>query len=71
MIGVSRQAIVHYNHGRNPILPNASLRQRLRLLAVIQIFSAGAFILNLSAMILLYLNINDAGSWLFSAPSFL
>jgi uncharacterized membrane protein (DUF485 family) len=43
----------------------ASLRQRLRLLAVIQTFSAGAFILNLSAMISLYLNISDAGSWLF------
>jgi hypothetical protein len=41
------------------------LRQRLRLLAVIQTFSAGAFILNLSAMISLYLNISDAGSWLF------
>jgi len=41
------------------------LRQRLRLLAVIQTFSAGAFILNLSAMISLYLNISNAGSWLF------
>ena len=43
----------------------ASLRQRLRLLAVIQTFSAGTLILNLSAMISLYLNISDAGSWLF------
>ncbi|MDC0476481.1 hypothetical protein OAN83_01640 [Alphaproteobacteria bacterium] len=33
-----------------------------------QIFSVVAFILNLSAMILLYLNTGDAGSWLlFSA----
>ena len=48
----------------------ASLRQCLRLLAAIQRFLAGAFILNLSAMISLYLNISDAGSWLFSAPSF-
>ena len=43
----------------------ASLRQRLRSLAVIQTFSAGAFILNLSAMISLCLNISDAVSWLF------
>ena len=43
----------------------ASLRQRLRLLAVTQTFSAVAFILNLSAMISLYLNISDAGSWFF------
>ena len=43
----------------------ASLRQRLRLLAVTQTFSAVAFILNLSAMISLYLNTGDAGSWLF------
>jgi hypothetical protein len=41
------------------------LRQRLRLLAVTQTFSAVAFILNLSAMISLYLNTGDAGSWLF------
>jgi hypothetical protein len=40
----------------------------LRLRAVNQTFSAVAFILNLSAMILLYLNTGDAGSWLlFSA----
>ena len=37
----------------------------LRLLAVTQTFSAVAFILNLSAMISLYLNTGDAGSWLF------
>ena len=43
----------------------ASLRQRLRLRAVTQTFSAVAFILNLSAMISLYLNAGDAGSWLF------
>ena len=43
----------------------ASLRQRLRLLAVTQTFFAVAFILNLSAMISLYLNTGDAGSWLF------
>ena len=47
----------------------ASLRQRLRLLAVTQTFSAVAFILNLSTMISLYLNTGDVGSWLFSAPS--
>jgi hypothetical protein len=43
----------------------ASLRQRLRLLAIIQTCSALAFILNLSAMISLYLSIGTAGSWLF------
>ena len=43
----------------------ASLRQRLRLLAVTQTFSAVAFILNLSAMISLYFGVNTLGSWLF------
>ena len=43
----------------------ASLRQRLRLLAVTQTFSAVGFILNLSAMISLYLDTGVVGSWLF------
>ena len=43
----------------------ASLRQRLRLIAIIQTFSALAFILNLSAMISLYFGIDSLGSWLF------
>lgn len=43
----------------------ASLRQRLRLLAIVQICSALAFILNLSAMISLYFDIDGLGYWLF------
>ena len=43
----------------------ASLRHRLRLIALIQPWSALAFILNLSAMISLYFGIDSLGSWLF------
>ena len=43
----------------------ASLRQRLRLIAIIQTCSALAFIFNLSAMISLYFGIASLGSWLF------
>ena len=43
----------------------ASLRQRLRLIAIIQTGSSLAFIFNLSAMISLYFGINSLGSWLF------
>jgi len=43
----------------------ASLRQRLRLIAIIQTCGALAFILNLSAMISLYFGIETIGSWLF------
>ena len=43
----------------------ASLRQRLRLIAIIQTFSSLAFIFNLSAMISLYFGIKSLGSWLF------
>ena len=43
----------------------ASLRQRLRLIAIIQTCGALAFILNLSAMISLYFGIETVGSWLF------
>ena len=45
----------------------ASLRQRLRLIAIIQTCGALAFILNLSAMISLYFGIETIGSWLFFA----
>ena len=43
----------------------ASLRQRLRLIAIIQTCSSLAFIFNLSAMISLYFGIDSLGSWLF------
>jgi len=43
----------------------ASLRQRLRLIAIIQTCGALAFILNLSAMISIYFGIETIGSWLF------
>jgi len=43
----------------------ASLRRRLRLLAIIQTCAALAFILNLSAMIALYLQADLTGSWCF------
>ena len=43
----------------------ASLRQRLRLIAIIQTCSSLAFIFNLSAMISLYFGIDNLGSWLF------
>src|SRR6056300_2101637 len=43
----------------------ASLRQRLRLIAIIETGGALAFILNLSAMISLYFGIETIGSWLF------
>ena len=43
----------------------ASLRRRLRLLAIVQTFSALAFIFNLSAMISLYFSIDSLGNWLF------
>lgn len=43
----------------------ANLRQRLRLIAIIQTCGALAFILNLSAMISLYFGIETIGSWLF------
>ena len=43
----------------------ASLRQRLRLIAITQTGSSFAFIFNLSAMISLYFGINSLGSWLF------
>ncbi len=45
----------------------ASLRQRLRLIAIIQTCAALAFILNLSAMIALYFGVDIVGSWLFFA----
>ena len=45
----------------------ASLRQRLRLIAIIQTCGALAFILNLSAMIALYFGLETIGSWLFFA----
>ena len=45
----------------------ASLRQRLRLIAIIQTCGALAFILNLSAMISLYFGLETIGSWLFFA----
>ena len=45
----------------------ASLRQRLRLIAIIQTCGALAFILNLSAMISLYFSLETIGSWLFFA----
>jgi hypothetical protein len=43
----------------------ASLRQRLRLIAIIQTCAALAFILNLSAMVSLYFGADTVGSWLF------
>tara|TARA_B110001450_G_scaffold237597_1_gene243984 strand:- start:326 stop:823 length:498 start_codon:yes stop_codon:yes gene_type:complete len=43
----------------------ASLRQRLRLIAIIQTCIALAFILNLLAMISLYFGIDGLGNWLF------
>ena len=43
----------------------AGLRQRLRLIAIIQTCSSLAFIFNLSAMIALYFGIDSLGSWLF------
>jgi hypothetical protein len=43
----------------------ASLRQRLRLIAIIQTCSSLAFIFNLSAMISLYFGFDSLGSWLF------
>ena len=43
----------------------ASLRQRLRLIAIIQTCSSLAFIFNLSAMISLYFSLGSLGSWLF------
>jgi hypothetical protein len=43
----------------------ASLRQRLRLLAIVQTCSSLAFIFNLSAMISLYFSIDGLGNWLF------
>ena len=43
----------------------ASLRQRLRLIAIIQTCSALAFIFNLLAMISLYFGIDSLGNWLF------
>ena len=43
----------------------ASLRQRLRLIAIIQTCSSLAFIFDLSAMISLYFGIDSLGSWLF------
>jgi hypothetical protein len=43
----------------------ASLRQRLRLIAIIQNISSLALIFNLSAMISLYFGIDSLGSWLF------
>ena len=43
----------------------ASLRHRLRLIAIIQTCGALAFILNLSAMISLYFGMEAIGSWLF------
>ena len=43
----------------------ASLRQRLRLIAIIQTCSALAFIFNLSALISLYFGFEGLGSWLF------
>ena len=45
----------------------ASLRHRLRLIAIIQTCGALAFILNLSAMISLYFGLETIGSWLFFA----
>ena len=43
----------------------SSLRQRLRLIAIIQTYSSLTFIFNLSAMISLYFGIDSLGSWLF------
>ena len=43
----------------------ASLRKRLRLIAIIQTCSALAFIFNLSAMISVYFGVETLGSWLF------
>ena len=43
----------------------ASLRQRLRLIAIIQTCSSLAFIFNLSAMISLYFGVDNLGSGLF------
>ena len=43
----------------------ASLRQRLRLIAIIQTCASLAFILNLSAMVSLYFGADTIGSWLF------
>ena len=48
----------------------ASLRHRLRLLAIVQTWSALAFIFNLSAMISLYFSIDSLGNWLFFHQSF-
>ena len=49
----------------------ASLRQRLRLIAIIQTCSSLAFIFNFSAMISLYFGINSVSSWLFYLSSIL
>jgi len=48
----------------------ARLRQRLRLIVIIQTFSALAFIFNLTGMIALYFGVDSIGSWLFCYPSF-
>ena len=43
----------------------ANLRQRLRLIAIIQTCSSLAFIFNLSAIITLYFGLSSLGNWLF------
>lgn len=42
-----------------------TLRKRLRLIGIVQTISALAFCFALSAMIAIYLDANDVGSWLF------
>jgi len=49
----------------------ASLRQRLRLIAIIQTCGSLAFILNILAIIALYFGENTAGSWLFFSATLL
>lgn len=49
----------------------ANLRQRLRLIAIIQTCGALAFFLNLSAIISLYFGVESIGSWLFFSAALL
>jgi hypothetical protein len=65
MIGVPRQAVVSYCKHHNPTVPENRYGKGRRIgTAMLKNFIT-AFILNLSAMILLYLNFSEAESWLF------
>ena len=75
MISLSHQAVVYYYKNRDkdhdPILPKAKFSKGQTVGTAISEKFIAAVALSLAVLISLYLNINDAKSSLFSAPSFL